>query len=141
MGQTPDSNHTAPIPPTTTEASRGPTAAAANGRPDASPQPVSLQPPPARRTRPPRKPPDGMPTEAQGQDAVGSRSGRGANAIPWRRNLWAMWAAQMLAIIAFSLRVPYLPFFLGDLGVRTTEGQALWSGIINAAGAGIMAIS
>jgi MFS transporter, DHA1 family, multidrug resistance protein len=82
-----------------------------------------------------------MPTEAQGQDAVGSRSGRGANAIPWRRNLWAMWAAQMLAIVAFSLRVPYLPFFLGDLGVTTTEGQALWSGIINAAGAGIMAIS
>ena len=82
-----------------------------------------------------------MPTAPQGQDAVGSRSGRGAKAIPWRRNLWAMWAAQMLAIVAFSLRVPYLPFFLGDLGVTTTAGQALWSGIVNAAGAGIMAVS
>ncbi|MBA2276405.1 MAG: MFS transporter [Chloroflexia bacterium] len=47
----------------------------------------------------------------------------------------------MLAIVAFSLRVPYLPFFLGDLGVTTTGGQALWSGIVNAAGAGVMAIS
>ncbi len=81
------------------------------------------------------------PAESQGQDAVGSRTGRGRQAISWRRNLWAIWAAQMLAIVAFSLRVPYLPFFLGDLGVTTTGGQALWSGIVNAAGAGVMAIS
>ena len=57
------------------------------------------------------------------------------------RNLYAIWLAQMLAIIAFSLRAPFLPFFLGDLGLKTTDEQALWSGLINAFGAGTMAIT
>ncbi|MBA3642887.1 MAG: MFS transporter [Chloroflexia bacterium] len=61
--------------------------------------------------------------------------------IPWRRNLYAVGAAQLLAIIGFSLRAPFLPFYLGDLGVASSESQALWSGLINAAGAGVMAIS
>ena len=62
-------------------------------------------------------------------------------AIPWRRNLAAIWAVQLLAIVGFSLRVPFLPFFIGELGVKTTAEQALWSGVINAAGAGMMALS
>lgn len=65
----------------------------------------------------------------------------GGAPIPWRRNLWAVWAAQILAIVGFSLRVPFLPFYLGDLGVTTADGQALWSGAINAGGAGLMAIT
>ncbi|HEV2066315.1 MAG TPA: MFS transporter, partial [Thermomicrobiales bacterium] len=76
-----------------------------------------------------------------GQDAVGTRVGRGTRSINWRRNLYAIWVAQLLAIVAFSLRAPFLPFFLGDLGVDSTNGQALWSGLINAAGAGTMAIT
>ncbi len=62
-------------------------------------------------------------------------------AIPWRRNLAAIWAVQLLAIVGFSLRVPFLPFFIADLGVSTTDGQALWAGIINASGAGVMAFT
>ncbi len=62
-------------------------------------------------------------------------------AIPWKRNLYALWVAQTLAIVGFSLRVPFLPFYLKDLGTTSTEQQALWSGIINAGGAGVMAIS
>jgi len=69
-------------------------------------------------------------------------SGRaGQPAIPWRRNLYAIAAAQFLAIVGFSLRAPFLPFFIGDLGVTSAQDQALWSGVINAAGAGVMAIS
>lgn len=77
----------------------------------------------------------------QGRDAVGRIFRTPTGPISWRRNLYAIWAAQLLAIIGFNLRAPFLPFFLGDLGVATPEGQALWSGIINAAGAGVMAIS
>ena len=62
-------------------------------------------------------------------------------AVNWRRNLYALCAAQMLAIVAFSLRAPFLPFYLADLGATSTEAQTLWSGIINAAGAGVMAIT
>ncbi len=61
--------------------------------------------------------------------------------IPWRRNLAAIWVVQLLAIIGFSLRAPFLPFFLTDLGVETVEGQTLWSGLINAGGAGVMALT
>jgi DHA1 family multidrug resistance protein-like MFS transporter len=65
----------------------------------------------------------------------------GDRPIAWKRNLYAIVAAQTLAIVGFSLRVPFLPFYLEDLGVSTVEGQALWSGLVNAAGAGVMAIS
>jgi DHA1 family multidrug resistance protein-like MFS transporter len=65
----------------------------------------------------------------------------GAPPIPWRRNLYAVWAAQLLAIIGFSLRVPFLPFYLKELGVNGVDQQALWSGLINAGGAGVMAIA
>src|SRR5258708_5902284 len=57
----------------------------------------------------------------RGRDASGSRSGTGRQRISWRRNLYALWAAQMLAVMGFSLRVPFLPFFLGDLGVDSVE--------------------
>ncbi|MCD6034014.1 MAG: major facilitator superfamily 1, partial [Thermomicrobiales bacterium] len=55
--------------------------------------------------------------------------------------LYAVWAGQLLALIGFSSRVPFLPFYLGDLGVGDVSGQALWSGAINAAGAAAMAVT
>ncbi len=77
----------------------------------------------------------------RGRDASGSKTGAGRQRISWRRNLYALWAAQLLAIVGFSMRTPFLPFFLGDLGIDSIEGQTLWSGIVNAAGAGVMAIT
>lgn len=59
----------------------------------------------------------------------------------WQRTLYAVWAGQILALLGFSSRAPYLPFFLGELGVTTVDGQALWSGAINAAGAAAMALT
>jgi MFS transporter, DHA1 family, multidrug resistance protein len=59
----------------------------------------------------------------------------------WNVTLYAVWAGQLLALIGFSSRVPFLPFYLGDLGVGDVSGQALWSGAINAAGAAAMAIT
>jgi MFS transporter, DHA1 family, multidrug resistance protein len=59
----------------------------------------------------------------------------------WNVTLYAVWAGQLLALIGFSSRVPFLPFYLGDLGVRDVAGQTLWSGAINATGAAAMAIT
>src|ERR671920_633186 len=59
----------------------------------------------------------------------------------WNVTLYAVWVGQLLALIGFSSRVPFLPFYLGDLGVGDISGQALWSGAINAAGAAAMAIT
>ena len=47
--------------------------------------------------------------------------GQGRQRISWRRNLYALWAAQLLAIVGFSMRTPFLPFFLGDLGIDSIE--------------------
>ncbi|ACZ40525.1 MFS transporter [Sphaerobacter thermophilus] len=59
----------------------------------------------------------------------------------WQRTLYALWLAQTLTIIGFSLRTPFLPLFLGDLGAESMEQQALWSGLINGGGAAIMAVT
>jgi DHA1 family multidrug resistance protein-like MFS transporter len=77
-----------------------------------------------------------------GQDDPGTKiRERGKAPINWRRNLYAIFLAQALAIVAFSLRAPFLPFFLDDLGLHDTDDQALWSGLINSFGAGTMAIT
>ncbi len=59
----------------------------------------------------------------------------------WNVTLYAVWFGEILALVGFSSRIPFLPFFLGDLGVTDVAGQTLWSGAINAAGAAAMAIT
>lgn len=61
--------------------------------------------------------------------------------VRWRRTLYAIFAAQMLAIVGFSLRTPFLPFYLQELGDLSTDDAAIWSGLINAGGAGVMALT
>ena len=61
--------------------------------------------------------------------------------ISWQRNLYALVIAQTLTIVGFSLRAPFLPFFIEDLGAESFSSQALWAGVINAGGAAVMAIS
>lgn len=76
-----------------------------------------------------------------GRDAAGRFFRSPAGRISWRRNLYAIWVAQLLAIMGFNLRMPFLPLFFGDIGVGTREGQALWTGILLSAGAATMAVT
>jgi DHA1 family multidrug resistance protein-like MFS transporter len=69
------------------------------------------------------------------------RPSAAAKPISWRRNLYALWIAQTLTIIGFSLRTPFLPFYIKDLGADSFESQALWAGIVNGGGAAVMAIT
>jgi DHA1 family multidrug resistance protein-like MFS transporter len=60
----------------------------------------------------------------------------------WRRNLAAIWAAQMLAIVGFNTRSPFYVFFLrDDLGVHSVRALTVWSGVLNSAGALTMMIA
>lgn len=68
------------------------------------------------------------------------RSGHGGTPS-WKRNLYGIWVAQLLVIMGFSMRAPFLPQFLNELGVTTSEGQAFWSGLFMSFGAGVMAIT
>ncbi|MGN6483340.1 MAG: MFS transporter [Thermomicrobiales bacterium] len=103
---------------------------------DADRNPALASPAP---TPTPSPAPDG---DDVGRDAVGSvLRRRGQQPISWRRNLYAIFAAQLMAIMAFSMRSPFLPFFLSDLGLHTLSQQQLWSGIVNAGGAAVMAVA
>ncbi len=57
----------------------------------------------------------------------------------WRRNLWVVFAAQLLAIMGFSSTFPIFPYYIQDLGVEM-ELVARWSGIVLAAASVSMAI-
>jgi DHA1 family multidrug resistance protein-like MFS transporter len=46
----------------------------------------------------------------------------------WARSLAAAWVAQLLSIVGFSFVMPFIPFYLRDLGVTTDRAVALWAG-------------
>lgn len=50
----------------------------------------------------------------------------------WERNLAVLWIAQLIAMIGMSACIPFLPLFVRDLGVASSDA-AMWSGIITAA--------
>ena len=51
----------------------------------------------------------------------------------WRRNLYVLWIAQFILMAGFSMVMPFLPLYLGQLGVTNPKAQDLWSGLIYSA--------
>ena len=47
----------------------------------------------------------------------------------WRKNLQVIWIAQFLAMMGMSLVVPFLPFFIRELGVTDEVEVSRWSGL------------
>ncbi len=56
----------------------------------------------------------------------------------WRRNFYAVWVAEFLAIIGFATFMPILPFYVEMLGVPPDQINT-WSGLVIAAPAFAMA--
>lgn len=48
----------------------------------------------------------------------------------WQRNLWIVWAAQFLGMIGMSACLPFIPFYLREIGTTDPESVKLWSGLI-----------
>lgn len=57
----------------------------------------------------------------------------------WRRNLYVIWAAELVAIAGFAVVFPFLPFYVQELGVTETHEVELWSGALFASQAVTMA--
>jgi DHA1 family multidrug resistance protein-like MFS transporter len=81
-----------------------------------------------------------MPETAQ--DRVGAVGGRLKAASctaenAWRGSLYALWGAQFTAIAAFSFVMPFIPFYVRELGVQETRQAALWAGVL-LTGSGLM---
>jgi DHA1 family multidrug resistance protein-like MFS transporter len=61
-----------------------------------------------------------------------------AEPISWKRNLYALWIAQTLVLVAFTFRDAFLPFYMKELGDLSNNQAALWSGASMALGSLIM---
>ncbi len=60
---------------------------------------------------------------------------------PWQSNLYIIILAQLIGILGFSLAVPFLPFYLEELGASGFDELAFWVGFINSAGPIVMALT
>jgi len=58
---------------------------------------------------------------------------------PWQRTLYIMFAAQLLSIIGFAFVVPFLPFYIRELGVTDERLVPVWAGVMAASGSLVMA--
>lgn len=54
------------------------------------------------------------------------------NDFSWKRNLYILWGAQLIAMIGMSACVPFLPLYIRELGVRELTETTRWSGLIQA---------
>jgi DHA1 family multidrug resistance protein-like MFS transporter len=58
----------------------------------------------------------------------------------WQRTLVVVWIAEFVSLIGFALVMPFLPFYVQELGVSDPEQVKLWSGIVVSAHAVTMGI-
>ena len=49
---------------------------------------------------------------------------------PWRKNLTILWGTQFLAMVGMNLVVPFLPFYIRQLGITDPKQLAFWSGMV-----------
>jgi MFS transporter, DHA1 family, multidrug resistance protein len=58
----------------------------------------------------------------------------------WKRNLYVIWAAELAAIAGFSVVMPFLPYYVQELGITELHQIELWSGVLFATQAATMTI-
>ena len=58
----------------------------------------------------------------------------------WKRNLSAIWVAELVAIAGFSFVFPFLPYYVQELGITDLKQVEVWSGLLLVAQAIPMAV-
>ena len=48
---------------------------------------------------------------------------------PWRRNLYVTWFTQILSLAGFGFMLPFMPFFIQEIGVTDPDAIRRWTGI------------
>ncbi len=48
----------------------------------------------------------------------------------WRKNLYSVWVAQFIAMVGMSMVIPFLPFYIRELGITNPDELERWSGIV-----------
>src|SRR4029450_1850672 len=65
---------------------------------------------------------------------------RGSPREAWQRNVYAVTAASFMGYTGFTLVMPFLPLFIGQLGVSDVGTIALWTGVSLGGTAGLTAL-
>lgn len=58
----------------------------------------------------------------------------------WKKTLYLVWFVQIFSLMSFSFGLPFLPYYIQDLGITDPEKLRLFTGILSAAPAIGMAI-
>jgi DHA1 family multidrug resistance protein-like MFS transporter len=72
------------------------------------------------------------PAQDTSQDSPGSRY--------WKRNLAVLWLGELIAISGFSVFMPFLPYYVQELGISELSQVAFWSGLLTTAQGVTMAV-
>lgn len=60
--------------------------------------------------------------------------------VSWQRNLAVLWVAELLSIAGFSVVLPFLPYYVQELGITDKNQIVFWSGLLTSAQAVTMAL-
>lgn len=58
----------------------------------------------------------------------------------WQRNVAAIWVAELIAISGFTVFMPFMPYYVQELGVARLEEVEFWSGVLLSSQAVTMAV-
>jgi DHA1 family multidrug resistance protein-like MFS transporter len=58
----------------------------------------------------------------------------------WQRNLVVLWIGELIAISGFSVTIPFLPYYVQELGITGLDRVAFWAGLLTTAQATTMAV-
>jgi DHA1 family multidrug resistance protein-like MFS transporter len=63
-----------------------------------------------------------------------------AQSVSWQRNLAMIWIGQLIAAVGFSVTLPFLPYYVQELGITGVDQVAFWAGLVTSAQATTMAL-
>lgn len=58
----------------------------------------------------------------------------------WKINLYTVWFSQILSIMSFSFGIPFIPFYIQELGVVQPDSLKIYTGLLSMAPAVTMAV-
>jgi DHA1 family multidrug resistance protein-like MFS transporter len=58
---------------------------------------------------------------------------------PWQRTLYIMFVAQFLSMVGFAFVLPFLPFYVRELGITDERMVPFWAGVLAASSGLVMA--
>ncbi len=58
----------------------------------------------------------------------------------WRRTLYTVWITQFVAVLGFAFIIPFIPYYVQELGITAVKQAGMWAGLVTSAQAVSMAL-